>query len=102
MGGHPQPHVYWLVNGDIVDEQYEINTGNLIENKLVWPAIKRKDFDAVFTCRAFNTKLTDPKEDSIVLNLLRKWLLDFSLWMNDHNTIFLYSETIDGEYYEYC
>lgn len=72
VGGHPQPMVRWLVNGQLVDDQYEHNAGDVIENRLVWPAVSRKDLDAVFTCQAINTKLTDPKESMVVLDLICK------------------------------
>ncbi|CAG9835426.1 unnamed protein product [Diabrotica balteata] len=69
VGGHPQPIVRWLVNGLIVDDHYEHNAGDVIENVLVWPSISRRDLDALFTCQAVNTKLTEPKEAFVVLDL---------------------------------
>lgn len=60
----------WLVNGIVVDDQYEHNAGDVIENRLLWPSIGRKDLDALFTCQAINTKLTDPKESVVVLDLV--------------------------------
>ncbi|XP_049820104.1 neural cell adhesion molecule 2, partial [Aethina tumida] len=72
VGGHPQPTVRWLVNGHVVDDQYEHNAGDVIENRLVWPSVSRKDLDALFTCQAVNTKLTEPKETSVVLELILK------------------------------
>ncbi|XP_056629830.1 hemicentin-1 [Diorhabda sublineata] len=69
VGGHPQPVVRWLVNGLIVDDKYEHNAGDVIENVLVWPSVSRKDLDALFTCQAVNTKLTEPKEAFVVLEL---------------------------------
>ncbi|XP_050504924.1 neural cell adhesion molecule 2 [Diabrotica virgifera virgifera] len=69
VGGHPQPVVRWLVNGLIVDDHYEHNAGDVIENVLVWPSISRRDLDALFTCQAVNTKLTEPKEAFVVLDL---------------------------------
>lgn len=73
VGGHPQPVVQWLVNGIIVDDQYEHNAGDVIENRLVWPSIGRKDLDAYFTCQAVNTKLTEAKEAVVTLDLIREW-----------------------------
>lgn len=72
VGGHPQPTVRWMVNGLIVDDEYENNAGDVIENRLVWPAVSRKDLDAIFTCQAVNTKLTEAKEAMVVLDLHRK------------------------------
>lgn len=69
VGGHPEPVVRWLVNGLPVDEQYEHNAGDVIENRLVWPSVSRKDLDAIFTCQAVNTILTEPKEARVKLDL---------------------------------
>ncbi|KAJ3649505.1 hypothetical protein Zmor_021245 [Zophobas morio] len=72
VGGHPQPVVRWLINADIVDDQYEHNAGDVIENRLVKAGVTRKDLDAIFTCQAVNTVLTEPKTASVVLDLLLK------------------------------
>ncbi|XP_022921260.2 neural cell adhesion molecule 2, partial [Onthophagus taurus] len=72
VGGHPEPVVRWLVNGLIVDDQYEYNAGDVIENRLVWPSVSRNHLDALFTCQAVNTKLTEPKEALVILNLQLK------------------------------
>lgn len=69
VGGHPEPIVRWLVNGIPVDDQYEHNAGDVIENRLVWPAVSRKDLDSKFTCQAINTVMTEPKEASVDLDL---------------------------------
>lgn len=73
VGGHPEPVVRWLVNGMLVDEQYEHNAGDVIENRLVWSGISRKDLDAIFTCQAVNTILTEPKEALVTLDLYCKY-----------------------------
>lgn len=62
----------WLVNGVLVDEEYEHNTGDVIENRLLWPAIRRADYAAVFTCQATNSHLVPPKELSLVLDMFCK------------------------------
>nr|XP_049708065.1 nephrin isoform X1 [Helicoverpa armigera]XP_049708066.1 nephrin isoform X1 [Helicoverpa armigera] len=69
LGGRPEPSVRWLVNGVLVDEEYEHNTGDVIENRLLWPAIRRADYAAVFTCQATNSHLVPPKELSLVLDM---------------------------------
>lgn len=71
--GRPEPSVRWLVNGVLVDEEYEHNTGDVIENRLLWPAIRRADYAAVFTCQAANSHLVPPKELSLVLDMFRKY-----------------------------
>lgn len=63
----------WLINGVIVDDQYEQNSGDVIENRLLWPTIQRSDLNAIFTCQTMNTKLVEPKETSYVLDMHRKY-----------------------------
>lgn len=67
--GRPQPQVRWLINGLQVDDQYEHNSGDVIENRLLWPSIQRSDLNSIFTCQALNTKLVEPKETSFVLDM---------------------------------
>ncbi|XP_039282695.1 synaptogenesis protein syg-2 [Nilaparvata lugens] len=71
-GGKPEPVVRWLVNGNVVDSIYEHNAGNVIENRHTWLSLRRRDLHSVFSCQASNTELTDPKETSLVLDLLLK------------------------------
>ncbi|XP_054258720.1 nephrin-like [Macrosteles quadrilineatus] len=72
VGGRPEPTVRWLVNGQLVDDEYEHNSGDVIENRLTWSSITRKDLESVFSCQASNTNLTDPRETSLVLDLFLK------------------------------
>ncbi|XP_017299838.1 B-cell receptor CD22 [Diaphorina citri] len=76
VGGKPQPLVRWLINNITVDELYEHNSGDVIENRLVWPSgnrtVRRQDLNAIFTCQAVNTDLVDPREISLVLDLYLK------------------------------
>lgn len=58
-----------MVNGLLVDDQYEHNSGDVIENRLLWPAVQRTDLNSVFTCQAVNTMLVEPKESSYVMDL---------------------------------
>lgn len=83
FAGRPQPQVRWLVNGVLVDDQYEHNTGDVIENRLLWPAVQRSDLNAIFTCQAVNTILVEPKENSYVLDLHRKYLNIFFFFNHD-------------------
>lgn len=82
IAGRPQPQVRWLVNGLLVDDQYEHNSGDVIENRLLWPSVQRTDLNALFTCQAVNTLLVEPKENSYVLDLHCKW--------NEHYYIIVY------------
>ncbi|XP_063702814.1 hemicentin-2-like [Culicoides brevitarsis] len=69
VGGRPQPQVQWLINGDVIDDECEQNSGDVIENRLLWPSIARNDLNSVFTCQALNTLLVEPKETSFVLDM---------------------------------
>lgn len=64
-----QSQVRWLINGLQVDDQYEHNSGDVIENRLLWPSVQRSDLNSIFTCQALNTKLVEPKETSFVLDM---------------------------------
>ncbi|XP_076657187.1 hemicentin-1 isoform X2 [Halictus rubicundus] len=68
-GGKPEPMVRWLVNGQVKDEEYEKNAGDVIENRLTLPLISRSDLGSNFTCQAKNTDLIEPKMTSITLEL---------------------------------
>lgn len=62
-----------MVNAVLVDDQYEHNTGDVIENRLLWPSVQRTDLNSIFTCQAVNTILVEPKENSYVLDLHCKY-----------------------------
>lgn len=70
--GRPQPDVSWYMNEILVDDEYEHNSGNIIENRLLWPSLQRQDLYSVFTCRAANTKAVAPREKRLVLDMYRK------------------------------
>lgn len=75
--GRPSPEVRWLINGIQVDDQYEHSSGDVIENRLLWPSVQRSDLNSIFTCQALNTKLVEPKETSFVLDMhceYRNWI----------------------------
>lgn len=73
VAGRPQPAVRWLINGDVVDDQYEHNFGDVIENRLMRPPLYRENLGAIFTCQAVNTAIVKPKESSYMLDMLRKY-----------------------------
>lgn len=64
--------VRWLINGQVKDEEYEKNAGDVIENRLSLQPITRSDLGSNFTCQARNTDLIEPKESSITLELNRE------------------------------
>lgn len=57
------------MNGLLVDNQNEHNSGDVIENRLLWPSVQRNDLNSVFTCQALNTQLDKPKEKSFILDM---------------------------------
>lgn len=63
----------WFLNGELIDDEFEHNSGNIIENRLLWPSIQRHDLYSVFTCRAVNTKTVAPREKRLVLDMYRKY-----------------------------
>lgn len=89
--GRPQPEVRWMVNGVLVDDQYEHNTGDVIENRLLWPSIQRTDLNSIFTCQAINTQLVEPRENSYILDLHRK-----CFYLNISNNNFFHQESSFG------
>lgn len=69
FSGIPPPTVVWLKNGEVVDEEREHDAKNGIENRLHWPTVSRQDLNSIFTCQASNTKLMDPRQASVTLDL---------------------------------
>uniref|UniRef100_A0A8D8DQZ3 Protein turtle n=1 Tax=Culex pipiens TaxID=7175 RepID=A0A8D8DQZ3_CULPI len=72
VGGRPQPDVLWFINDNLVDNQIEQNTGNVIENRLLWTSVQRHHLHSVFTCQAANTKLMPPRTAKFVLDMYLK------------------------------
>lgn len=65
------------MNGKLVDDEYEHSSGNIIENRLLWPSLQRDDLYSVFTCRAANTKAVASRERRLVLDMYRKCFFFF-------------------------
>jgi hypothetical protein len=82
--GRPEPTVTWLVGGNLVDEQSESSNGYIVENRLVWPAVARHDLGSAFTCRAVNSRLIEPRDAHVKLDLYRK---SFSVFSTQKNII---------------
>ncbi|XP_050101406.1 uncharacterized protein LOC126581643 [Anopheles aquasalis] len=72
VGGRPQPDVLWFINDNLVDNQIEQNTGNIIENRLLWTSIQRHQLHSIFTCQASNTKLMQPRTEKFELDMYLK------------------------------
>lgn len=79
ISGRPQPDVSWYMNGNLVDEEYEQSSGNIIENRLLWPSLQRHDLYSVFTCRAANTKAVAPRERRLVLDMYRTYFFPITI-----------------------
>jgi hypothetical protein len=73
IAGRPPPDVSWFMNGKLVDDEFEHSSGNIIENRLLWPSLQRHDLFSVFTCSAINTKTVAPREKRLVLDMYRKF-----------------------------
>lgn len=73
--GRPQPEVRWLHNGLLLDDVYEHNSGDVIENRLLWPSVQRNDLNSAFTCQARNTRLVESKESTYILDLHCKFFV---------------------------
>lgn len=73
VSGTPQPQVVWLKNGNVVDDEYEHVDAEVNENRLLWLTVGRQDLGSSFTCQATNTKLMDPRQSSVTLDLRREY-----------------------------
>ena len=70
--GKPEPMVAWHVNGDLEDATYHSDRYGNVINELVFRGLNRSHLNSQFSCKAFNTRLTQPVEKSVVLDLNRK------------------------------
>ena len=78
-GGDPSPDVVWLEGSHVLDEQVEINSGNVATNILVIKPIERQDLHRTFTCRASNNNKSAPLQSSITLDVICKLYMIQSL-----------------------
>jgi hypothetical protein len=60
------------MNEELVDDEFEQSSGNVIENRLLWPSLQRENLNAKFTCRASNTKSILPRERSLMVDMYRE------------------------------
>lgn len=73
ISGTPQPQVVWLKNGNVVDDECEHVDAEVNENRLLWLTVGRQDLGSSFTCQATNTKLMDPRQSTVTLDLRREY-----------------------------
>ncbi|KAJ8673807.1 hypothetical protein QAD02_005069, partial [Eretmocerus hayati] len=65
----PQPRVRWLINGELKKDDSLSNGGDVIEKKLSVKPLNRSHLLSNFTCQAQNTRLVEPKQASIMLDM---------------------------------
>lgn len=72
IGGDPLPRLSWWREKTIVDDVVEEVDAKIfkVRNTLRLPNLKRSDHGTTYTCKAFNTNLTDPVETSIKINMV--------------------------------
>ncbi|XP_075223938.1 neural cell adhesion molecule 1-like [Lycorma delicatula] len=68
-GGQPSPTVSWFVNDNLVEGRVEQAGANIIVNKLEVRRVRRHQLNSTFKCQASNTKLMQPAEKLIRLEL---------------------------------
>ncbi|KAG8306619.1 hypothetical protein J6590_043420, partial [Homalodisca vitripennis] len=72
-GGNPAPTVSWFVNDKIVtDGKVEREGENVIVNRLEVIRLRRDQLNTTFKCQASNTKLMQPTEKTIRLEMFLK------------------------------
>lgn len=67
--GKPDPVVSWYVNGVLEDSTFHVNRFGEVINELVFRGLNRSHLGSHFACRAHNTRLMQPVEKSVVLDL---------------------------------
>ncbi len=67
--GKPDPVVSWYVNGELEDSTYHVNRFGEVINELAFRGLNRSHLGSHFSCRASNTRLIQPVEKSVVLDL---------------------------------
>ncbi|GIY53779.1 uncharacterized protein CDAR_220251 [Caerostris darwini] len=76
-GGNPSPSVTWWHEDSLVDDDFNVTTKGFVRNILALKKIGRKDFMTQYFCITSNTNLTEPKVESIQLDMnSRKWAFE--------------------------
>ncbi|CAH1392855.1 unnamed protein product [Nezara viridula] len=68
-GGEPTPTVSWFMNEKLTEGQLDKAAENVIINKLSLPRLKRHHLNNTFKCQASNTKLMQPAEKTVRLEM---------------------------------
>ncbi|XP_050691431.1 nephrin-like [Eriocheir sinensis] len=69
MGGSPPPAVTWWEGSTLLDMTSEVETPDLVTNRLVVPALTRRDLHRTLTCHAANSNLTAPQVTTVTLDM---------------------------------
>jgi hypothetical protein len=65
--------VSWYVNGELEDATYHSDRYGNVINELAFRGLNRSHLNSQFSCKATNTRLIQPVEKSVVLDLNRKF-----------------------------
>lgn len=70
LPGKPDPEVNWWVNETVLLPSARRKTDtHITENRMMIPHVKREDLNSTYKCKASNTKLVPPLENTIRLEL---------------------------------
>lgn len=69
MGGSPPPAVTWWEGSTLMDMTAEVETPDLVTNRLVIPTLTRRDLHRTLTCHAANSNLTAPQSTTVTLDM---------------------------------
>lgn len=73
ISGKPSPEITWWIDKDILlDDSYTKTSDGLSYNKLLLESVNRSMLMREITCRASNTNFTHYKEQSVLIDLIRK------------------------------
>jgi len=73
VSGRPQPRVtWWLNNVTLMDDSYEWVSDRRVQNVLSLENLQRKHLDRVYTCQAYNHKLTQPINSTVRIDIKRE------------------------------
>uniref|UniRef100_T1J7Y1 Ig-like domain-containing protein n=1 Tax=Strigamia maritima TaxID=126957 RepID=T1J7Y1_STRMM len=53
----------------MLDDSYEVTSLGIVRNDLLVPVLTRQDFSTVFTCKANNNNITNPKSTSVTVDM---------------------------------
>ena len=71
--GRPAPTITWFVNDRMVDGFVERPEENVLVSRLQEHAMMRRHLNNTYRCQASNTKLRDPTQRSVRLEMIREY-----------------------------